>query len=145
MKMRFLCVRHRARLSADPSTALQVWRQSYEQGIRLEQQKRGSLAIRHAGCALETADLLLSTKPGPCLHAVVRYSHSALLLARLLRHQGAEDLVADVIDSAIQRLRELHSPSDTVETIHSACHHLAGMNASASRRRIQHADIQIRC
>lgn len=125
MKMRFLCVRHRRWLSADPAAALYTWLQCYEQGLRLEQQHQDNLAIRQAGCALETADLLLTGRIDVERDDITRYTHSALLLARLLRRQQALDFADDVVHSAITSLEQLLVANIQTEAVKNACQQLA--------------------
>lgn len=125
MKMSFLCVRHRRWLSADPAAAMFTWLQCYEQGLRLEQQHQDNLAIRQAGCAMETADLLLAGRQRVSRDDITRYTHSALLLARLLRRQSAFDLASDVAHSAISSLEQLLVAGIQREAAREACEQLA--------------------
>ncbi|MBN7796814.1 hypothetical protein [Parahaliea mediterranea] len=125
MKMSFLCVRHRRWLAADPAAAMFTWLQCYEQGLRLEQQRQDNLAIRQAGCAMETADLLLAGSQCIGRDDITRYTHSALLLARLLRRQHAFDLAGDVAHSAICSLERLLIAGVQREAVTAACEQLA--------------------
>lgn len=125
MKMHFLCVRHRRWLAADPAAAMFTWLQCYEQGLRLEQQHQDNRAIRQAGCAMETADLLLAGSQHTSRDDITRFTHSALLLARLLRRQRAFDLAGDVAHSAISSLERLLIANIQREAVTKACEQLA--------------------
>lgn len=129
MKTQFLCQRHRTWLSADPAAALFTWLQCYEQGLRLERQQRDELAIRQAGCALETAGLLLA---GGGRDAITRLTHSALLLARLYRRQGAFDLASEVAHSAICNLERLVVRGTCGDEARAACAQLAPLTGTAA-------------
>lgn len=132
MKMQFLCTRHRTWLSADPAAALFTWLQCYEQGLRLERQHRDDLAIRQAGCALETADLLLGARAGGDRDDITRLTHSALLLARLFRRQHAYDLASDAVHSAISSLEQVLAAGVHAAAARAACAQLAPMTGSAA-------------
>jgi hypothetical protein len=125
MKLTFLCVRHRRWLSADPPAAMYTWRQCFERGIRLEHQHRDNLAIRQAGYAVETAELLLNAQSGINADDITRFTHSALLLARLLRRQNALELASDVVCSATLRLKQVLAWGIQPEVIRRACEQMA--------------------
>ncbi|GAB3269763.1 hypothetical protein [Parahaliea aestuarii] len=105
MKLSFLCVRHRRWLCNDPAAALYTWLQCYEQGLRLERQGQQGAAIRQAGCAMETAEILLCGRLSPERDDITRFTHSTLLLGRLLQHKGAFTQAADCAHGAIDTLQ----------------------------------------
>ncbi|MFV0275712.1 MAG: hypothetical protein ACK5HY_00775 [Parahaliea sp.] len=131
MKMSFLCVRHRRWLSSDPVAALYTWLQCYQQGLKLEQQHRDELAIRQAGCAMETAELILNVRPGPDSDDIVRFTHSTLLLGRLLRRQGAHGNASEAAHHAIACLEHLLACGIQEQCVRHACEQLAPMTAPA--------------
>jgi len=89
-----LCESLRRRLAADPANALRLWRETFNRGLRLEAARRLDHAEMHARCALELAYLMLSHSRRGEGGAVVRYSHSALLLVRV---RAARDTSATVV------------------------------------------------
>ncbi len=131
MTLRFLCIRHRQLLSANPASALTTWRQSYETGLRLEQQGKDCLALRHAGCAMETAAIILDTLPSPSRHDVVRYCHSVRLLARLLQRQRADHMAAELLDEASDALKGRSLPGVDTGVLNAACQGLQAMGRTS--------------
>lgn len=131
MKISFLCMRHRRWLSNDPAAALYTWLQCYEQGLRLEQERKVTPAIRQAGCALETAELLLNGHPRPERDAIVRYTHSALLLARLLQRQGQTENACAVAHQGIDTLQRLLAAGLEHAEAHKGCERLLALACPA--------------
>ena len=65
MSYQFLCPHHRERLSAEPSEAARIWARGMEAAQRLARQGRWMEALRHAGCAVEVARVMLN-QPDYC-------------------------------------------------------------------------------
>ncbi|WP_157976429.1 hypothetical protein [Parahaliea mediterranea] len=129
MKTSFLCMRHRRWLCNDPAAALYTWLQCYEQGLRLEQQGQPAPAIRQAGCAMETAEILLCGRRCPERDDITRFTHSALLLGRLLQRQGAFSRAAHYAHGAIDTLQQCLAAGLSEVGAVEACEQLAPLTA----------------
>lgn len=79
----FICPRHREWLEGSPEVAGPFWRSGFEQAQRLMKDKDWLNAWRHAGCAYETAQMMV--RDARCCDRgwVRRYSASAAQLAML--------------------------------------------------------------
>ncbi len=132
MTLSFLCIRHRQLLSADPAYALSTWQRSYESGLLLEQQDKDYLALRHAGCAMETAALILNILPSPGRPDVVRYCHSVLLVARLLKRREVHEVAMKIIDEASTALAQLRLPDAEADMIEQARARLRSLESADS-------------
>jgi hypothetical protein len=121
MKLRFICLHHRRWLANDPPAALSMWLRCYECGLRLEQQRRDLPAIQQAGFAMELAEVLMRQRLVSFREDIVRFTHSALLVVRLLRRQGAHGRAEDAIHHAIDCLRQMRTNGAESLSVHRAC------------------------
>jgi len=137
VKMRFLCLPHRRWLSADYATAMYTWFHCYEQGLKLECEQRDALAIQRAGCAVETADILLQGQRRAARDDIIRFTHSVRLLIRLLLRQQHTKQASDVACQAITSLQQLQAAGIEAHAVQSACEQLADMADTDAPARVQ--------
>lgn len=107
MKLQFLCSNHRLWLADNPGAALRTWQQAFDKGQDLA--AAGSLrsAINHAGCALESSDILLEHSPHINDSDITRFNTSCAFLAQLLCQLGEDELAHITLQSALMRLQGL--------------------------------------
>ena len=114
MKLRFLCATHRQALSDNPGQAIHCWQNGLDTGQILYEQLQWKEALPHLGCAMETSEIILTTRAVDLKNACQLLTSSAVLTANTLLKLGNQQDSRDVLDSTINRLeRELNrSPND---------------------------------
>ena len=114
MKPRFLCANHRHALSENPGQAIHCWQNGFDTGQLLYEQFQWKEALPHLGCALETSEIILSTKAVDTLNACQLLTSSAILTANTLLRLGREKECQQVLHTSIDRLeRELGITSES--------------------------------
>ncbi|MEM8562317.1 MAG: hypothetical protein AAGF57_08795 [Pseudomonadota bacterium] len=107
MRLRFLCSNHRNWLESDHTAAHDSWLRSYEHATIFLSTDERNHAVNYAGCALETAELLLFNHKQHSEDDVRRFVGSAILLCKSLIHADQHRLVCGVVGGSIARLEEL--------------------------------------
>ena len=79
--VQFLCPRHRRWLRERPAESASVWRSGFETAQRLMASGNWEKAWRHAGCAFEAAQMMVSSARHCDRRWVSRHSASAAQLA----------------------------------------------------------------
>ena len=124
MTQGFLCARPRAWLCEQPAAIDSVWERAYGTAILYQEQGEPYQALRHAGAALEAADIAL-TQAGVLEHrAIERYSDACVLMAGVLN--GLEDAraVNSLVEASVQRLGSALTVGGPREIILAACKRL---------------------
>lgn len=127
-KLQFLCANHRAWLFDNPRAAAATWAQAYSRSLELVDEAQYPEAVRHAGCAFETAELLLAETIAAPERAVSRFSDSGVLLVQLLKQVGQVDLAVDIRERAIFRLQGLLQGHAARPVVMEGCRRLMRMN-----------------
>lgn len=127
-KLQFLCANHRAWLFDIPRAAASTWAQAYSRSLELVDEAHYPEALRQAGCAFETAELLLAEPMAAPERAVSRFSDSGVLLVQLLKRVGQVDLAADIRERAIFRLQGLLKGGAARPVVMEGCRRLMRMN-----------------
>lgn len=104
MNFKYLCATHRQQLQANPTQALRVWSESYENGLVLLAMNRKYDAIAHLGCAFESAEIVLSANVIEVFDSITLVVSSAATLARLLKDLGKLSESTKIIDLTTARL-----------------------------------------
>lgn len=107
MRLRFLCSNHRNWLESDQTAAHDSWLRSYEHATIFLSTEERNHAVNYAGCALETAELLLFNHEQRSEDDVRRFVGSAILLCKSLIYADQPRLVCGVVGGSIARLEEL--------------------------------------
>jgi hypothetical protein len=114
VKLKFLCGNHRRWLLENPGAAFAAWRNASDYSARLLEAGRLTEAANHAGCALETSDILLRHAPHPSRCDISRFSQSAIHLAHLLMALHEEASAHAVLQEGLRRVQGmLHLPIST--------------------------------
>jgi hypothetical protein len=124
MKLNFLCDSHRAWLRNDPDAAAATWLRSYDCALELLQEGEYMPAIRHAGSAAETAEILLLELDIPGARGINRYTEAAVLLAELLQRVGEKTAARAGIACAVNTPQRLVASGMERSTLLSGCERL---------------------
>lgn len=81
----FICPRHREWLEGSPQVAAPFWRSGFENAQRLIRKQDWLNAWRHAGCAYETAQMMVRDAHCCDRSWVRRYSASAAQLSMMAK------------------------------------------------------------
>lgn len=106
MKIQFLCPAHRQQLQKDVSKAIQFWQVGFDTGQFYRDHMLWSDAIPHLGCALETAEILLTNQTVESEVSWDWFSTSARLLASAFININCQTQAREVIWLAINRLEK---------------------------------------
>jgi hypothetical protein len=118
MKLKFLCARHRQQLEISTSKAVRCWQDGFDTAQFFYDQRLWSDAVCHAGCAFETAEILIANKTIDYDVACNWFYHSTVLLSALLKNLDYDSQAGEVLFMAIDRFEsELSANSDGCERL----------------------------
>jgi len=103
MKLKFLCVGHRQQLQISTSKAVRCWQSGFDTAQFFYDQRLWSDGLCHAGCAFETAEILVTNKSIDYDVACSWFYHSAVLLSELLKQLDYNSQAIDILFMAIDR------------------------------------------
>lgn len=110
MKLRFLCASHKVALTNKPRQAINCWQNGFDTGQFYHDQALWQEALPHAGCAFETAEILITTNAVELKSACELFICSAQLLEKTFKALGYFEQSQEVIWTTINRLeRELRN------------------------------------
>ena len=122
MNYRFLCsshpfsVVHNSYLLQNSSRAVAFWQTGFDTAQVFCDDGQWSEALPHIGCAYETAEIILTTKPIVTAGTFELMTSSTVLLAFTFLKLGNEEDARDVYLASIKRLEsELSSGADYTE------------------------------
>ena len=108
MKFSFLCDMHRKQLESKTAQAIRFWQDGFDTAKFFNEQFLWTDAIPHAGCAFETAEILITNKEIEAAVAYEWFFASAKLLVDALEGLGYGLEAIQVMGMAISRFdREL--------------------------------------
>ena len=109
MRFNFLCAVHRQQLESEPSRAIRLWQDGFDTAQLFCEQSMWAEAISHAGCAFETADIILSQRFINYMVACDRFCYSTLLISEIFSRLEYKDEAKQVLSMAMGRYeRELN-------------------------------------
>ncbi len=132
MKLQFLCTHHRQWLTKNPVAAMRTWQEAFDRSHELVATGRLKHAANHAGCAMETSDIVLEHAADLEDADITRFSASSTLLADLLCQLGESDMAHVIIQGALQRLEAMLKHNQLHEGIRAGFEELS---SSASQMR----------
>lgn len=106
MKNRFLCAPHRLKISTDANKAIYAFNNSYETAQTLGDLNQNKDAISFAGCAFETAEIILTTKAMTPQKSCEVFTRSAVLFANICSKAGYTDQALEIYWMSIHRLEK---------------------------------------
>ncbi|MEM1113721.1 MAG: hypothetical protein AAGI11_17540 [Pseudomonadota bacterium] len=109
MKLNFLCNNHRQWLRENPNAAQSTWAKAFDRSQELAEGGHFLEAARQAGCALETADILIAQSRAVSRNDIHRFSESSAQLVQLLIDLREMQLAHTIIQGALHRLQALMS------------------------------------
>ena len=108
MKLTFLCEMHREQLESKTAQAIRFWQDGFDTAKFFNEQFLWTDAIPHAGCAFETAEILICKREIETAVAYEWFFASAKLLVDALEGLGYKLEAIQVVGMAISRFdREL--------------------------------------
>jgi hypothetical protein len=84
VRLRFLCSSHPSWLETDGQATHSSWLRSYDRASVYFDTQENIKALHHAGCALETAELLIFTHGRNSAADIHRFTDSAALTSSLI-------------------------------------------------------------
>lgn len=124
MTQGFLCARHRAWLCEQPGAIDSVWERAYDTALLYQEQGEPYQALRHAGAALEAADIALVQSGVLEIKAIERYGDACHLMAGVLNGLDDARAVNSLVEASVQRLGSALAVGGPREVILSACKRL---------------------
>lgn len=134
MKRELICPVYSRWLRDHSDAALILWTESYESGITLERDERVEQALRSAVLALELAELLVANPQQQLLPGIVRLTHSALLLIRLLHRQQDQDNIRPLLERVFGELEQALARGGPRGPVMEACNRLLAAAEGTTRR-----------
>ena len=107
LKIHFLCPHHRRWLSDKPEAAANFSLQAYSRGLDLAEGRNYLDAIKQAGAAFETSEIVLKQEARVTASDIRRLADSGVLLAQLLYQVEEARFARAVLTSAITRFEQL--------------------------------------
>ena len=108
MKLTFLCEMHREQLESKTAQAIRFWQDGFDTAKFFNEQFLWTDAIPHAGCAFETAEILITSKEIDDAVAYEWFYASCKLLVDAFEAVGYRLEANQVVGMAISRFdREL--------------------------------------
>jgi hypothetical protein len=108
MKLTFLCDIHRQQLESKTALAIRFWQDGFDTAQFFSAQYQWTEVVPHAGCAFETAEILITNKEIDVAVAYEWFFASAKLLIDALEGLGYRHEATQVIGMTISRFdREL--------------------------------------
>ena len=119
MKLTFLCDIHRQQLESKTAQAIRFWQDGFDTAKFFNEQFLWTDAIPHAGCAFETAEILITNKEIDAAVAYEWFFASSKLLVDALEGLGLGFRVeaTQVIGMAISRFDRELTVADTDKTL----------------------------
>lgn len=107
MKLNFLCIHHRSWLEGNPAAARSTCLDSCEKARELIEQGNFFAAARHAGCALEAAQILVGLHRQVPASVSPHYRRAGEMLVRSLQAMGERALALRVEADILAQLSAL--------------------------------------
>jgi hypothetical protein len=117
MKLSFLCDMHRQQLESKTAQAIRFWQDGFDTAKFFNEQFLWTDAIPNAGCAFETAEILITNKEIDAAVAYEWFFASAKLLVEALEGLGHRHEATQVIGMAISRFDRELTVADTDKTL----------------------------
>ena len=117
MKLSFLCDIHRQQLEGKTAQAIRFWQDGFDTAKFFNEQFLWTDAIPHAGCAFETAEILITNKEIDTAVAYEWFFASAKLLVDAFEGVGYRSEAIQVIGMAISRFDRELTVADTDKTL----------------------------
>ena len=117
MKLSFLCDMHRQQLESKTAQAIRFWQDGFDTAKFFNEQFLWTDAIPHAGCAFETAEILITNKEIDAAVAYEWFFASSKLLVDALEGLGYRHEATQVIGMAISRFDRELTVADTDKTL----------------------------
>jgi len=117
MKLSFLCDMHRQQLESKTAQAIRFWQDGFDTAKFFNEQFLWTDAIPNAGCAFETAEILITNKEIDSAVAYEWFFASAKLLVDALEGLGHRHEATQVIGMAILRFDRELTVADTDKTL----------------------------
>ncbi len=109
MKLNFICAQHLSWLAQHPEAAFNTSSSSYERALDLVEEGRPAEAIRYAGCAVETAHLLLDQLIDPDKPLLQLFIDASSLLSEMLAQVQETALAGQVRGGLMIKLEQLRA------------------------------------
>jgi hypothetical protein len=117
MKLSFLCDMHRQQLESKTAQAIRFWQDGFDTAKFFNEQFLWTDAIPHAGCAFETAEILITNKEIEAAVAYEWFFASAKLLVDALEGLRHRVEAIQVIGMAISRFDRELTVAETDKTL----------------------------
>ena len=104
MTFKFLCPQHRQWLYLNPKIACCEQMKNYDTAEYYRDMQQLSEAVKFAGCAYESAEIVLTIHAKDIVPAVLSFTASAILLADSLLKSNQQSLAKQVFEQAKARL-----------------------------------------
>ena len=146
LNFHFLCPHHRRWLSATPEAAANFSLEAYSRGLYLAERRNYLDAIKQAGAAFETSQIVVEQKTRVTAANINCLADAGVLLAQLLYQVEEARFARAVLASAIARFEQLLVIGVERETVLLGCQRLlevgktpgaAAVNAGAHASRSQ--------
>jgi hypothetical protein len=117
MKLTFLCEMHREQLESKTAQAIRFWQDGFDTAKFFNEQYLYTDAIPHAGCAFETAEILITSKEIDDAVAYEWFYASCKLLVDAFEAVGYKLEANQVIGMAISRFDRELTVANTDKTL----------------------------
>ncbi|MGB2172744.1 MAG: hypothetical protein ACPHYD_02095 [Porticoccaceae bacterium] len=117
MKLSFLCDMHRQQLESKTAQAIRFWQDGFDTAKFFNEQFLWMDAIPHAGCAFETAEILITNKEIDVAVAYEWFYASCKLLVDAFESVGYKLEANQVIGMAISRFDRELTVTNTDKTL----------------------------
>ena len=117
MKLTFLCEMHREQLESKTAQAIRFWQDGFDTAKFFNEQFLWTDAIPHAGCAFETAEILITSKEIDDAVAYEWFYASCKLLVDAFEAAGYRLEANQVIGMAISRFDRELTVANTDKTL----------------------------
>ena len=121
MRLNFLCGNHRNWLVHNPHAAVFAHTRAYEEGLELFEGHNFRAAANHAGCALETAQILIDADGPLSDETIGRYSDAGILLVYSLLHMQEDGLAARIQAGILSHLEKMLCDLGGRQSLVDAC------------------------
>lgn len=117
MKLSFLCDMHRQQLESKTAQAIRFWQDGFDTAQFFSAQCQWTEVVPHAGCAFETAEILITNKEIDTTVAYEWFFASTKLLVDAFAGLGCKLEATQVIGVAISRFDRELTVADTDKTL----------------------------
>ena len=150
MKLTFLCEMHREQLESKTAQAIRFWQDGFDTAKFFNEQYLWTDAIPHAGCAFETAEILICKREIETAVAYEWFYASTQLLSDAFSSLGYKEEAYEVMALAVERFdRELamsHSDQKLVMDYLNKLHwseHFASSYASLNKEKVTSSGVLV--